>query len=77
MKPPMAARDERAGGYAGIVPQMIPLSSVTFEANQRFSTGISEFDHVLGGLVTDSVVLIAVIPAGNDIVAANDVCVIE
>ena len=55
----MAARDERAGGYAGIVPQMIPLSSVTFEANQRFSTGISEFDHVLGGgLVTDSVVLI-------------------
>lgn len=51
--------DERAGGYAGVVPQIVSLADVDFIENQRISTGIREFDHVLGGgLVTDSVVLI-------------------
>ena len=54
-----AKRDQRAGGYAGVAPQITPLSEVAFTDNQRLSTGIAEFDHALGGgLVADSVVLI-------------------
>ncbi len=54
-----AKRDQRAGGYAGVTPQITPLSDVTFSDNQRLSTGIAEFDHALGGgLVSGSVVLI-------------------
>ena len=54
-----AKRDQRAGGYAGVAPQITALSDVAFTDSQRLSTGIAEFDHALGGgLVADSVVLI-------------------
>lgn len=46
-------------GYAGEVPSLIALSQVELEQRPRISTGMAEFDHVLGGgLVSDSVVLL-------------------
>lgn len=46
-------------GYAGTQSQIQMLKDVQLQAQERLSTGLSEFDHVLGGgLVSDSVVLI-------------------
>lgn len=45
--------------YAGVQSQLIPLQDVPVIERPRCQTGLSEFDHVLGGgLVKDSVVLI-------------------
>lgn len=49
----------RAAGYAGATSEITALSEVTLAKQTRISTGLAEFDHVLGGgLVSDSVVLI-------------------
>lgn len=49
----------KAGGYAGQTAQITTLDQVAIHYESRSSTGISEFDRVLGGgLVTGSVVLI-------------------
>src|SRR3990167_7282624 len=49
----------RSGGYAGVEPAMTLLANVSLQSQTRLSTGLAEFDHVLGGgLVSDSVVLI-------------------
>jgi len=46
-------------GYSGAISRVTKLSEVEFQEEQRFPTGLREFDHVLGGgLVSDSVVLI-------------------
>lgn len=46
-------------GYAGNVAQLQRLAEVDVMPTVRMSTGVSEFDHVLGGgLVSDSVILI-------------------
>ncbi len=46
-------------GYAGDVAQLQRLAEVDVTPTVRMSTGVSEFDHVLGGgLVSDSVILI-------------------
>ncbi len=47
------------GGYAGAESSLIALSEVSLIAESRVLTGLTEFDHVLGGgLVIGSVVLI-------------------
>lgn len=49
----------RTGGYSGTEAKITALNSVTTQHQSRFSTGLAEFDLVLGGgLVSDSVVLI-------------------
>ena len=49
----------RAAGYAGVQSQLTKLSQVPLQSQPRLATGLTEFDHVLGGgLVSDSVVLI-------------------
>jgi DNA repair protein RadA/Sms len=48
-----------AGGYAGQASTVTKLNKISMARETRLSTGISEFDRVLGGgLVTGSVVLI-------------------
>lgn len=47
------------GGYTGEVAKITRLSEVSSQDRPRLTTGLAEFDHVLGGgLVSDSVVLI-------------------
>lgn len=54
-----AGTNNKAGGYAGQSSQVTTLDQVKVSTESRGSTGISEFDRVLGGgLVTGSVVLI-------------------
>ena len=49
----------KAGGYAGQASTVTKLNQISMARETRLSTGISEFDRVLGGgLVTGSVVLI-------------------
>lgn len=49
----------RVAHYAGSESSVVALHEVNLEERQRIATGLSEFDHVLGGgLVSDSVVLI-------------------
>lgn len=49
----------KAGGYAGQAASVTRLNQVSVSRETRMTTGISEFDRVLGGgLVTGSVVLI-------------------
>lgn len=49
----------RLGGYAGSQATLTSLADVQISEQPRLKTGLSEFDHVLGGgLVSDSVVLI-------------------
>src|SRR4249919_764698 len=56
-----AKQSTRQGGWAGDIhtPKITPLKSVNQSEETRMSTGIGEFDRVLGGgLVEGSVVLI-------------------
>jgi len=49
----------RATSYASVQPKLTKLSDVLLQSQSRLSTGLAEFDHVLGGgLVSGSVVLI-------------------
>lgn len=49
----------RMAGYTGKLSEITPMMNVPMESQVRVQTGLSEFDHVLGGgLVSDSVVLI-------------------
>jgi len=53
------SQNARTTHYAGSESRVLSLSDVSLEERQRISTGLSEFDHVLGGgLVSDSVVLL-------------------
>jgi len=57
--PTTAENHPRHAGYAGTQSQLTKLSNVSLQAQTRLSSGLAEFDHVLGGgLVSDSVVLI-------------------
>jgi DNA repair protein RadA/Sms len=54
-----AAPAPRQGSYAGEPPQIVELGDIKAVESPRLSTGLSEFDRVLGGgLVEGSVVLI-------------------
>ncbi len=49
----------RLSGFSGVLSKPTRLSDVEMTPQQRITTGLPEFDHVLGGgIVTDSVVLI-------------------
>lgn len=49
----------RNAGFSGALSEITPMSEVKLESQPRISTGLVEFDHVLGGgLVSDSAVLI-------------------
>lgn len=49
----------RNAGFSGVLSEITAMVDVKLEAEARLSTGLSEFDHVLGGgLVSDSAVLI-------------------
>ncbi|MGZ8200101.1 MAG: DNA repair protein RadA, partial [Methylosarcina sp.] len=56
--PTGSGRNRRLTGYAGNVSEVKLLSQVSLANEERVSTGISEFDRVLGGgIVRGSVVL--------------------
>ncbi len=59
-------RNSRAAGYAGSRSEVKLLSDVSLSQAERISTGISEFDRVLGGgIVRGSVVLIGGAPGAG------------
>lgn len=61
-----AERHSRKSGYAGSRSEVKLLSDVNLAQAERLSTGISEFDRVLGGgIVTGSVVLIGGAPGAG------------
>lgn len=56
---PAARENFRQAGYAGAISEVRTLGSIDLAEQPRFSTGISEFDRVLGGgLVPGSAILI-------------------
>lgn len=59
-------RQHRAAGYAGLRSEVKLLSDVNLSQAERISTGIGEFDRVLGGgIVNGSVVLIGGAPGAG------------
>ncbi len=55
----VTVKTERGVGYAGAMADLTLMCDVQLHSQTRLSTGLAEFDHVLGGgLVSDSVVLI-------------------
>src|SRR3990167_5042972 len=49
----------RNAGFSGVLSEITAMLNVKLESQSRISTGLPEFDHVLGGgLVSDSAVLI-------------------
>lgn len=68
----------KSGGYAGTVAEVKLLSEVDLESIPRFSTGMNEFDRVLGGgLVPGSVVLIGGHPgAGKSTLLLQVMCLL-
>ena len=59
-------RNSRSKGYAGSVSDVKLLSDVSLDHAERVSTGLSEFDRVLGGgIVKGSVVLIGGAPGAG------------
>jgi len=60
------SRSSKAGGYAGSRSEVTLLSDVNLTHAERISSGISEFDRVLGGgIVKGSVVLIGGAPGAG------------
>lgn len=56
---PKASANPRMAGFAGVLSEITAMCDVKIETQARISTGLVEFDHVLGGgLVSDSAVLI-------------------
>ncbi len=68
----------QSGGYAGTIAEVKLLSEVDLESIPRFSTGMNEFDRVLGGgLVPGSVVLIGGHPgAGKSTLLLQVMCLL-
>ncbi len=63
------------GGYAGAVAEICPMAEVKMHRVERISTGMKEFDRVLGGgLVPGSVVLIGGDPGVGKSTALLQVC---
>jgi len=63
------------GGYTGAVAEICPMAEVKMHRVERISTGMKEFDRVLGGgLVPGSVVLIGGDPGVGKSTALLQVC---
>ncbi len=61
-----SGRSKSEGGYAGTITEVQLLSDVNLAEAERISTGLSEFDRVLGGgIVKGSVVLIGGAPGAG------------
>jgi DNA repair protein RadA/Sms len=71
-----SSTSRRAGGYAGTAPEITTLDAVDLAVQPRFSSGIGEFDRVLGGgLVPGSAILIGGHPgAGKSTLLLQAVC---
>lgn len=71
-----SSRDTRKGGYAGVVSDVQSLDSIEVTATARTSTGMGEFDRVLGGgLVAGSAILIGGHPgAGKSTLLLQTMC---
>lgn len=72
-----ASRDARFDGYTGsTAPKIVALNEVNLEALPRFTSGMAEFDRVLGGgLVPGSVTLIGGHPgAGKSTLLLQTMC---
>lgn len=71
-----ASRTARLQGYAGSLSEVTALSDIDLTGVPRFSTGVEEFDRVLGGgLVPGSVVLIGGHPgAGKSTLLLQVLC---
>ncbi len=64
-----------SGGYAGAVAEICPMAEVKMRGIERISTGMKEFDRVLGGgLVPGSVVLVGGDPGVGKSTALLQVC---
>lgn len=65
-----------AGGYAGASSEIKSLASISLEEQPRFSSGIGEFDRVLGGgLVPGSAILVGGHPgAGKSTLLLQTMC---
>lgn len=74
--PASRQRATRFEGYAGQLSQVQSLDSVSLEEQPRFSSGIKEFDRVLGGgLVPGSAILIGGSPgAGKSTLLLQTMC---
>jgi DNA repair protein RadA/Sms len=73
---PARGGDARLKGYAGVTSEVKILSDIDLEAVPRFSTGVTEFDRVLGGgLVPGSAILIGGHPgAGKSTLLLQTLC---
>ncbi|CAG1022270.1 partial DNA repair protein RadA, partial [Patescibacteria group bacterium] len=66
LTPAKTERHHRSSGYAGLRSEVKLLSDVNLTQTERISTGIGEFDRVLGGgIVKGSVVLIGGAPGAG------------
>jgi len=73
---PARGGDARLKGYAGVTSEVKTLADIDLEAVPRFSTGVMEFDRVLGGgLVPGSAILIGGHPgAGKSTLLLQTLC---
>ena len=69
----------KPGGYAGASAQILRLDEVALSEQPRFSTGMAEFDRVLGGgLVPGSAILVGGHPgAGKSTLLLQTVCALS
>jgi len=72
----LSARSSSSAGYAGTSSEIHSLGSINLEEQPRFSSGIGEFDRVLGGgLVPGSAVLVGGHPgAGKSTLLLQTMC---
>lgn len=71
-----ASRGSSAAGYAGISSEITTLGAINLEDQPRFSSGVGEFDRVLGGgLVPGSAILVGGHPgAGKSTLLLQTMC---
>lgn len=68
-------KSNRFGGYTGTLAEVRPMAAVQMESTPRFTTGMGEFDRVLGGgVVPGSVVLIGGDPGVGKSTGLLQVC---
>ncbi len=70
------SRSSSASGYAGVSSEVLSLGAIDLEEQPRFSSGVSEFDRVLGGgLVPGSAILVGGHPgAGKSTLLLQTMC---
>ena len=71
-----SSRANQASGYAGVSSEILTLGAIDLEDQPRFSSGVGEFDRVLGGgLVPGSAILVGGHPgAGKSTLLLQTMC---